>query len=208
MSDYNVVATGWSPISRFEYIITTFRVPQVGIVMGNMVTRLLKLQLTTVDQVHLIGHSLGSHVVGTAGGFVRDSGYGKVARVTGLDPARPGYEQVRPKDVRLDDDDGQFVDIIHTSAGVLGYREPLGHADFYPNGGYNNQPGCTLSLNIFCSHERSYEFFAESIYREDAFPAVQCDSYANFQDNKCNDGQVVYMGNPTPSSARGVFYMS
>lgn len=42
----------------------------------------------------------------------------------------------------LDVSDGKFVDVIHTAAGAAGYSQPLGHADFYPNGGNSPQPGC------------------------------------------------------------------
>lgn len=38
-----------------------------------------------------------------------------------------------------------FVDIIHTDAGVLGHRESVGHADYFPNGGISPQPGCELA---------------------------------------------------------------
>jgi hypothetical protein len=28
-----------------------------------------------------------------------------------------------------------YVEIIHTNGGTLGFGEPIGQADFYPNGG-------------------------------------------------------------------------
>lgn len=34
------------------------------------------------------------------------------------------------------------MDVIHTAAGMVGYLEPIGHCDFYPNGGKASQPGC------------------------------------------------------------------
>lgn len=58
----------------------------------------------------------------------------------GLDPAFPLYMFVDPLS-RLSVDAAEFVDIIHTDGGVLGYPWPLGHADFYPNQGIL-QPGC------------------------------------------------------------------
>lgn len=36
----------------------------------------------------------------------------------------------------LDPSDANFVDVIHTGAGVLGQWGPNGHADYYVNGVY------------------------------------------------------------------------
>lgn len=47
-----------------------------------------------------------------------------------------------PKDDRLDETDAEFVDIIHSCGGLLGYKHSHGHADFYPNSGRAQQPGC------------------------------------------------------------------
>lgn len=35
---------------------------------------------------------------------------------------------------RLARGDADFVDIIHSDAGALGKSDPIGDADFYPNG--------------------------------------------------------------------------
>jgi hypothetical protein len=63
----------------------------------------------------------------------------------GLDPAEPHFSKTDPI-VRLDPTDADFVDVIHTDAGPflsggLGILQPVGHVDFYPNGGIE-QPGC------------------------------------------------------------------
>ncbi|XP_008479096.1 lipase member H-like [Diaphorina citri] len=67
----------------------------------------------------------------------------------GLDPAGPLFESQDPRS-RLDSSDAQFVDVIHSNGenlilGGLGSWQPLGHVDFYPNGG-RMQKGCT---NLF-----------------------------------------------------------
>ena len=57
-----------------------------------------------------------------------------------MDP--PGkYFEGKPSDARLDSSDAQFVDVIHTDSDVNGLEQPLGHLDFYPNGG-DDQKGC------------------------------------------------------------------
>jgi hypothetical protein len=65
-----------------------------------------------------------------------------------LDPASPLFtDNVSYGDqVHLDPNDADFVDVIHSNAasllfGGVGAREPLGHVDFYPNGG-EHQAGC------------------------------------------------------------------
>lgn len=62
-----------------------------------------------------------------------------------LDPAYPGFEGPNARR-RLNKTDARFVDVIHTNArfglnNAVGLETPLGHADFYPNGG-SFQPGC------------------------------------------------------------------
>jgi pancreatic triacylglycerol lipase len=62
-----------------------------------------------------------------------------------MDPAEPHFSKTDPIG-RLDPTDADFVDVIHTDAGPflsggLGIFQPVGHVDFYPNGGID-QPGC------------------------------------------------------------------
>lgn len=60
-----------------------------------------------------------------------------LGRITGLDPAEPLFSDTDPI-VRLDRNDANFVDVIHTdslpfTSGGLGMRAPIGHIDFFPN---------------------------------------------------------------------------
>jgi len=105
----------------------------------------------SLADVHLIGHSLGAHMCGEVGKLLNS----KVGRITGLDPASPGYEGLDAI-VRLDETDGQYVDSIHTDGrnaggsvekrilcGGLGTMQASGHLAVYVNGG-EGQPGCIL----------------------------------------------------------------
>lgn len=54
----------------------------------------------------------------------------------------------------LSKSDADFVDVIHTNGRKtinmgLGLYEPMGHVDFYPNGG-KTQPGC---------HKKAFKLF-------------------------------------------------
>ena len=93
-----------------------------------------------VDKIHVIGFSLGAHLAGQIGRTVQKKA-GKIGRITGLDPAK--YVK---KSHQLSRKDAHFVDVIHTNSGdflegCLSIKWPIGHADFYPNGGMH-QPGC------------------------------------------------------------------
>lgn len=50
-----------------------------------------------------------------------------------------------PLPLRLDSSDAEFVDVIHTDAGIFGYPTSIGHVDFYPNNGISPQPGCLIA---------------------------------------------------------------
>ena len=65
-----------------------------------------------------------------------------VVSAAGLDPAGPSFTR-NSAAARLDKDDAFLVDVIHTDGGRngMGMMKPIGHMDFYPNGGAK-QPGC------------------------------------------------------------------
>jgi Lipase len=67
----------------------------------------------------------------------------------GLDPAFPLYS-----------DGGTRTRLSHEDAKFVGYPWPLGHADFFPNGGVPLQPGCVeseLSKNQWLSIIRKFQ---------------------------------------------------
>ncbi|KAJ8675498.1 hypothetical protein QAD02_011284, partial [Eretmocerus hayati] len=100
-------------------------------------------------KLHFIGHSLGAHTAGRTAKKLKD--VVDVARITGLDPARPCFESENIW-LKLNRTDAKFVDVIHTNSEpgekvTFGTFEPIGNIDFYPNGG-NNQPGCSEGTGI------------------------------------------------------------
>ena len=60
-----------------------------------------------------------------------------------MDPGRLDF--VLPPHSLLNKTDADFVEIVHTNGGTdnttAGIYDPLGHVDFYANGGHH-QPGC------------------------------------------------------------------
>ncbi|XP_030753741.1 pancreatic lipase-related protein 2-like [Sitophilus oryzae] len=194
VSDYNVIGLDWSVLCRTEYVSAIRGARTAGDDLGEFI-KWLVLNGVSLDDIHLIGHSLGAHVVGVGGSKVKD---GKVGRITGLDPAGPGYGDIS-EDLRLDPQDAKLVDVVHTFMRVIGITRPLGHVDFYPNGG-RYQPGCPdinklkPTETIFCNHGRSYQLFAESIINSKAFNCKKCSSLEDALYSRCLEDTDVYMG--------------
>jgi len=171
-------------------------------VVAMLIDDLVNATGVDISTVHILGHSLGSHVAGYAGERLKNLG-----RITGLDPAGPYFEGLSPA-ARLDPTDAVFVDAIHTDAKHLlpdlgfGMYETAGHVDFYPNGG-KEQPGCDLErfTSIFteglveearrlvaCNHQRAIDFYTASLNHKQIKPvSYQCQDYASFLDGKCTD---------------------
>ncbi|CAF1187657.1 unnamed protein product [Rotaria sordida] len=139
--DSNLIFVDWSKTNHFPYTQATANTQMVGAEVSLLINELIAKHGADPQLIHLIGHSLGAHAAGYAGSRIVP----RVSRITGLDPAGPNFERTDPR-VRLDPTDAQFVDVIHTDGQAhiqlgLGLLQPLGHVDFYPNGGLE-QPQC------------------------------------------------------------------
>ncbi|CAG2101976.1 unnamed protein product [Medioppia subpectinata] len=149
-----------------------------------------------LDKVHIVGHSLGAHISGLTGKAFN----GQIGRITGLDPAGPGFNG-KPTSDKLSPSDAQFVDAIHTDAVPLiglGINENSGHIDFYPNGGNLHQPGCFINrvtevvdnglfTAVACNHFRSVDLFVASINPNNPKGvATQCPNFVSYLAGGCN----------------------
>lgn len=153
----------WSAISGNPfYPMSMMATPKVGKYYGTYLNYLIEEIGINPKDIHLVGHSLGAHVSGFAGREVKKGKIGRISGMlyyignirdelvikqfffSGLDPALPGFDVGLVSSGTLSNNDADFVDVIHTCAGFLGYKMPLGHADFYPNGGGPPQPGCSI----------------------------------------------------------------
>lgn len=94
----------------------------------------------------------------------------------------------------MDRNDANYVEAIHTNGQTfviygLGIGEPIGDADFWPNGG-GSQVGC---LTNTCSHLRAVELYVESI-QQNRFHALQCPTRDDINSRRCNIEPGAWMG--------------
>ncbi|XP_045158432.1 inactive pancreatic lipase-related protein 1-like [Mercenaria mercenaria] len=223
--DVNVISVDWEKgADTKDYNQAAANTRVVGALIAQLITSLLMSAGAQFSDMHLIGHSLGAHIAGYAGKRVKGIG-----RITGLDPAGLAFGGKSPE-VRLDPTDAKFVDVIHTDGHPirtlgLGSSTPMGHADFYPNGG-KNQPGCkapgkhlfklitgkfkTFRKGIGCDHARARDYFIESINSTCRFKAFPCGSTEDFEMGRCPcNGKCARMGYASSEGKpRGSYYLT
>ncbi|KAF6210751.1 hypothetical protein GE061_013861 [Apolygus lucorum] len=204
--DVNVIAIDWSFFTKNpNYLWVVSETKSVGEFIGQFVDFLMNQTGLSPDHVHFIGHSIGAHASGFAGKYLK--GQGKtVGRISGLDPAWPGF-YTSGTDARLSSMDAKFVDCIHSCGGGLGYPTAICQADFFPNGGTHVQPGCPWYDFGVCSHGRSFDYYAESIDTTHLFESQTCNSVVDGVPYTCrNEGAL--MGYPASPEHLGVFYLT
>lgn len=162
------------------------------------------VKVIPVERIHLIGHSLGAHIMGAAARNFQEKTGKTIPRITGLDPAKPCFNEGENL-TGLMRGDAAFIDVIHSNSGVLGRRDPIGDADFYPGGLDPLPPGC---LSIVCAHDRSWEYYAETVYpgNEMNFLGARCTSLSRVREGKCPK-QNVPMGYAVPNNIKGSYFM-
>ena len=232
--DVNVIVVDWEKGAALpNYVQAAGNTRLVGHRIATLIKSINSKFGLTGNSYHLIGFSLGAHVAGFAGTEIRNSTSNPrlwINRITGLDPASPLFEGYEAND-RLDPSDAQFVDVIHSNGdGVLrggfGSLQPMGHVDFYPNGG-RVQVGCNSVLlsalsdiiygkwQSLCNHRRALNFFMDSFeFSGCRFRSFNCDSYENYLKGECfdcglNNEKCSYMGYlANYSKGRGKMYLT
>ncbi|KAF7648144.1 hypothetical protein LDENG_00161120 [Lucifuga dentata] len=197
--DVNVVVVDWVYGASFAYNLVVENYKEVAVQISVLINELQK-HGCKLDSFHFIGVSLGAHVAGFVGTLFE----GKIGRITGLDPAGPMFKGADTFD-RLDPSDAQFVDAIHTDSDYFGISIPVGHVDFYLNGG-KDQAGCSRSKfasillyfpvygYVICDHMRALHVYMSALNGSCPLTGIPCFSYEDFLKGHCVDCKGAFRG--------------
>lgn len=182
--EVNVVVVDWVYGASFAYNLVVENYKEVSVQVSVLINEMQKHGCKP-DSFHFIGVSLGAHVAGFVGTLFE----GKIGRITGLDPAGPMFKGADTYD-RLDPSDAQFVDAIHTDSDYFGISIPVGHVDFFLNGG-KDQTGCARSKfssmygYVICDHMRALHVYMSALNGSCTLVGVPCQSYEDFLKGHC-----------------------
>lgn len=104
----------------------------------------------------------------------------------GLDPAGPKFTQpeIVDESKRLNPNDAQHVQCLHTNRGQLGTALPCGDSDYYSYFG-RRQPGCS---DDGCDHMRSVEIFESSMNPDHEFVATKYKTEVDAENSRDAEG--------------------
>lgn len=182
--DVNVLVVDWVFGASFAYNRVVENYKEVALQISILINQ-LTMYGSTLESFHFIGVSLGAHVCGFVGTLFK----GKLGRITGLDPAGPMFKSADPSD-RLDSSDALFVEAIHTDSDYFGISIPVGHTDFFLNGGMD-QAGCARSQfssmygYVICDHMRAVHVYMSSLNGSCPLIGFPCSSYEKFLAGEC-----------------------
>uniref|UniRef100_A0A3P8VG97 Phospholipase A1 member A n=1 Tax=Cynoglossus semilaevis TaxID=244447 RepID=A0A3P8VG97_CYNSE len=186
VEDVNVLVVDWVFRASFAYNLVVQNHKEAALQISVLINQLQK-HGCKLESFHLIGVSLGAHVAGFVGTLFE----GKIGRITGLDPAGPMFKSADLFD-RLDPSDAQFVEAIHTDADYFGISIPVGHVDFFLNGG-KDQTGCARSRlasmykYVICDHMRALYVYISALTGDCQLKGIPCSNYEDFLNGQCVD---------------------
>ncbi|XP_006793663.1 phospholipase A1 member A isoform X1 [Neolamprologus brichardi] len=193
--DVNVVVVDWVRSASFAYNLVVEIYREVAIQISVLINQ-LQNHGCRLESFHFIGVSLGAHVAGFVGTLFE----GKIGRITGLDPAGPMFKGADTYS-RLDPSDAQFVDAIHTDSDYFGISIPVGHVDFFLNGG-KDQIGCARSRfdsiflyflvysYVICDHMRALDVYMSALNGSCPLMGIPCSNYEDFLKGRCMDCDI------------------
>ncbi|KAL4704439.1 hypothetical protein ACJJTC_014371 [Scirpophaga incertulas] len=201
--------------SRKSYERSVRYVHYIGNAIGEMLTDLFNGGVSPKN-IHCIGHSLGSQILGRTGEiFINNTGH-KIWRITGLDPAGPCFSNSFIQN-QIRSGIAEYVEVYHCNAGALGTSSVLADIDFFVNKKGRTQPNCGTPLvpgildspkAAKCNHRACIDIWTATVNHPNWFLSWKCASYKEFKKGQCSANDTTIAGFWNPGNATGIFYFS
>ena len=122
MENCNIISVDWEPLAGPQpwYTIASANAKKVGHRTAEFFKFLMENSHLSMDDIHIIGFSLGGQLVA----FIGQDFNGELPRITALDPAGFLYHTADPED-KLTPDDAKFIDVIHSAGLWMGTDEKV-----------------------------------------------------------------------------------
>lgn len=205
--DTNVIVIDYSSLVDMEhYVDGSATATLVAETVAELIALLKNNFKLDLDQLHVVGYSLGGQIAGLSGHLVWKRFRQKIGHITALDPLGVLYTPDMDAKQRLSPDDATFVEVVHTNGGGRGYNATCGHADYFPNGG-QVQPGCSPE-DEECSHRRAYELIPDmwTPETEHELMLTKCDSLEEMNEFNCRWRNKL-MGDLHNPALPGIYYL-
>ncbi|CAG9762078.1 unnamed protein product [Ceutorhynchus assimilis] len=208
-----VIIVDWEDPANQLYYVSSINTYDVGKFIAKLLVNLYKNYGVDKRNFLIVGHSLGGQVAGFIGKQFKKQTLQSLPRIIALDPAGPLFT-TRPLNERLNKDDADVVEVVHTNGGTFGFLDACGTIDFFVNGG-SSQPGCkridladlvgSVQEPLLCDHRRSWAYFTEALLNPTEMVAQKCNSWAEYKISYC-DKVTVPMGDLN-TTLTGSFYL-
>ncbi|KAM3966368.1 lipase member H-A-like [Aphomia sociella] len=209
---YNIWLLDMLKFMSMEYPLVARIVPTVGKHVGEMLYN-LTLHNPKFDpkKLEVVGFSLGGQTMSFIAKSYKALSGTKISRLTALDPMGPCFRNLGPER-RLDKEDADFVELIGTNIDGYGFPYPVGHVNFYVNGG-EHQPNDIVFMpcDMSCSHVKAYTTWFSAVQNPNSFIAMQCDSVQQARDRECYDRKPMVtnvLGLDVDKTKHGIFYLA
>ncbi|XP_059061667.1 phospholipase A1 member A-like [Achroia grisella] len=209
---YNVWLVDVQNFVNDPFPIVTRHVPTVGRRIGEMIYN-ITLENVGFDpkKLEILGLSLGGEIISFIAKAFKELSGTKLSKLTALDPTGPCFRNLGP-DERLDQSDADYVEVLNTNMDGLGIGTPVGHVNFYINGGeYQISDIYWMPCELLCSHIKVYTIWFSALRNPNSFIAMQCDSVQQARDRKCYDRQPMVtnlVGLNVDKTKHGLFYLA
>lgn len=167
--------------------------------VGKAVGELLANNGFKPENIHLVGHSLGGHIIGyIAQTYIAETG-NKVRRLTALDPSKPCFIDAREEDKTIKSGVADYVEVLHCTNKDIGTDTINGDTDYFFNWVSSTpvQPGCYDGIyypglgNIsaeYCSHNLCVLYWANTVRNKDLYEV--CGSRDVYCSGECECPQI------------------